>query len=119
MDLQAGALLGPELPIAFDSVQEDIEELRKMLKERSRKKPEVPHDVGANDGTSSYRASEEGEGQGKVLWVGYMERGKEGTWERRLQMLLLLKSHVIDLVFRAIDYFVPSNTDPIRRWSAR
>ena len=42
VDLQAGALLGPELPISFDSVQEDIEELRKMLKERSRKKPEVP-----------------------------------------------------------------------------
>jgi len=40
IDLQGGALLGPELPIDFESVQDDIEHIRELVKERSRKRPE-------------------------------------------------------------------------------
>ncbi|KOO35829.1 ph domain-containing protein [Chrysochromulina tobinii] len=41
LDLQAGALLGPGLPINFMSVAEEVENIRQRIVEEERKKPEA------------------------------------------------------------------------------
>jgi hypothetical protein len=41
LDLQAGALLGPGLPINFMSVAEEVENIRQRIAEEERKKPEA------------------------------------------------------------------------------
>merc|ERR550514_1941598 len=40
LDLQKGAMLGPELPINFESVKEEIEALQKRIDEDRKFKPE-------------------------------------------------------------------------------
>ena len=41
MDLQNGALLGPELPINFESVSSEIEHIQKTIQEEERARPEA------------------------------------------------------------------------------
>ena len=46
VDLQRGALLGPEIPIDFESVQEEIERLRELLVTIALQTQPLPHEPG-------------------------------------------------------------------------